>query len=189
MLKRGLGSVLEVGARAWEWAYARALQRVVSLAPRAYASPSRPLHLFFGHFPALVWLNISPRPLFHITSIYFESKSGRRQSAVFVTVEGAMTIIWLQSVVATECSIRDCRRRYDDRLTGTCNSIKNENTESNGGLAYGAACCAAPRARTSRAVEMDAYSTMQPQQPCTYTTAHVVWGSGWRVGAVCGGMC
>ena len=42
---------------------------------------------------AVVWLNISPRPLFHITSIYFESKSGRRQTAIFVTVERAASIV------------------------------------------------------------------------------------------------
>ena len=45
----------------------------------------------------VVWLNISPRPLFHITSIYFESKSGRRQSAVIVTVERAASIVGPQS--------------------------------------------------------------------------------------------
>ena len=50
----------------------------------------------------VVWLNISPRPLFHITSIYFESKSGRRQIAVFVTVDRAATIVCLQSVESRE---------------------------------------------------------------------------------------
>ena len=31
-----------------------------------------------------------------------------------------MTTVWLESVVATECNIRDCRRRYRDRLTVIC---------------------------------------------------------------------
>ena len=35
----------------------------------------------------------SSRPLFHITSIYFESKSGRRQSAVFVAARDAASIV------------------------------------------------------------------------------------------------
>ena len=41
-----------------------------------------------------------------------------------MTVEGAMTIVWMQSVVAAECSIRDCRRSYDDRPTRICGNYR-----------------------------------------------------------------
>ena len=41
------------------------------------------------------------------------------QSAAFGTVEGAMTIVSLEPVATTECSIHDCRRCCDDRLTAT----------------------------------------------------------------------
>eukprot|EP01043_Picozoa_sp_COSAG02_P060598 COSAG02_NODE_7951_length_2774_cov_1.891589_3_plen_40_part_00 len=35
-----------------------------------------------------------------------------------------MTTVWLESVVAIECSICDCRRRYNDRLTAICGNYR-----------------------------------------------------------------
>ena len=58
----------------------------------------------------------SPRPLFHITSIYFESKSGRRQSAVFVTVDRAASIVGLQSVGSIERVLIVYREGVDGSL-------------------------------------------------------------------------